>query len=44
MLYEVITDAGELELFLVGEGVADLDRAVVMDADDVTRIGLVHIV
>ena len=38
-----VGDTGELERFLVGEGVADLDGAVVVDADDVAGPGLVHV-
>ena len=37
-----VGDAGELEFFLVAEGVADFDGAVVVDANDVAGIGLVH--
>ena len=36
-----IRDAGERQLLAFGEGVADVDRAVVVQADDVAGEGLV---
>ena len=35
-------DTGELQRLHVRKGIADLDRTVVMNADDVARVGLVH--
>ena len=36
-----VRDAGEGERFTLGEGIADVDRAVIVQADDVARPGLV---
>ena len=43
MLGGEVGNAGELQRLLVGEGVADLDRAVVVDADNVARESLFDI-
>ena len=43
MLRRKIGNAGELERLAVGEGVADLDRTVVVNADDVAGIDRFHI-
>ena len=37
-----VRDTGETEGFTVGKGVADLNRAVVVQADDITRQGALH--
>ena len=37
-----IRDAGEGQLLAFGEGIADVDGAVVVQADDVAGIGLLH--
>jgi len=38
-----VGDPGELERLPFGEGVADLDRSVVVDPDDVPGPGLLHV-
>ena len=39
-----IGNTGKLELLLVSEGIADLDGTVIMDADNIAWIGILHIV
>ncbi len=43
MLRGEIGNPGELERLPLGKGVADPDRSVVVDADDVARPGLFHV-
>ena len=38
-----VGNPGEFQLFLGGEGIADLDCPMVMDANNISRIGLIHI-
>ena len=43
MLRGEIGNAGEFERFFLRKRVADLDRAMIVDADDIARVGLLHI-
>ena len=36
-------NAGKLQRLLLGEGIADLDCSVILDADNIARLGFLYI-